>query len=322
VEREYLGDIHSGALVGGSSEFNLASYSINPGLPGTFPWLSTIAQQFDQWQPNGIVFEFRSTSSDYNGTSQALGVVVLATDYDSMDNDYASKIEMENSDYAMSVKAADGAVHGVECDMTERPTRILYTRTTDIPANTDARMYDLGKFQIATKGMSAADVNVGELWVSYDITFYKKQLAGALGKSIYSNMLLGTTGISTSNYFGTDTSVFSSSLIVQLTGDTVLLEASQAVVGSRFHVSYWCVGSSATVVIPTFTLFDCRLETAYPQYNTSWGAGAGGTYIYHSIGIVVTGPAPYFQLVGGTLPVSPIEARLYVDQTHFEHRLT
>jgi len=63
-------------------------------------------------------------------------------------------------------------MHGIECDSRERPIQVLYTNSL---GNSDAKFSSLGNFQICTQGMSAANVNLGELWVSYDVTFYKKQ---------------------------------------------------------------------------------------------------------------------------------------------------
>lgn len=176
VEREYLGDIFSGTLSGGATVFSSSSYSINPTALNTFPWLSTIASQFDQWEPNGIVFEFISTSSEYNGSSQALGTVIMSTDYDFLDAPFTSKLTMENADFANSTKPSLTAMHGIECDPKERPFKVLYTSNTV----GDARMNSLGNFQLATLGCSVAGVNLGELWISYDITFYKKQLSPSL----------------------------------------------------------------------------------------------------------------------------------------------
>lgn len=175
VEREFLGDIRSGFnMVSGSTAFNRATYKLNPTSSATFPWLSKIANQFDQWEPHGIVFEFVSTSSEYNGTAQSLGAVVMATDYDPYDPVYPDKIEMENSDYACSTKPSLNLIHGIECDPSERPTKILYTQLSNplMPLTST----DLGNFQIATQGLSTTGTTLGELWVSYDITFYKKQL--------------------------------------------------------------------------------------------------------------------------------------------------
>jgi hypothetical protein len=172
-EREYIGDIVSGALVNGSSTFTNVSFTINPLNQQTFPWLATFAANFEEWEPHGIVFEFKSTSSEYNGTSQALGTVIMATDYDVYDTQYNSKIEMETADYSNSTKSSCTAMHGIECDPTERATKLLYVGS----GQPDQRLNSLGNFQLATIGCSTANVTLGELWVSYDITFYKKQLA-------------------------------------------------------------------------------------------------------------------------------------------------
>jgi hypothetical protein len=174
IEREFLGDVRAGSLSSGATLFQNSSYPIIPTDTSTFPWLSTIAGQFDQWEPNGIVFEFVPTSSDFNGSSQALGAVIMATDYDVRDAAYPSKVIMENADYAASTKPSCALLHGVECAVAERPTKVLYTYSSALEH--EKRLSTLGNFQIATQGMSVTNVTLGELWISYDITFYKKQL--------------------------------------------------------------------------------------------------------------------------------------------------
>lgn len=182
VEREYLGDVVSSAT---ANTFLNTAYRINPADGRTFPWLSTIALQYDEWEPNGIIFEFKTTSGTFNGTTQALGAVIMMTDYDSRDSAPFSKIEMENADYSCSCVASDNLQHGIECDPGERATRVLFTNQST-PPDADLRFCDLGKFNVATNGISGTNVTLGELWVSYDITFYKKQLsAGQLGLSNY-----------------------------------------------------------------------------------------------------------------------------------------
>lgn len=180
-EREYIGDVVSGALVNGSSTFTNVVFNINPLNQQTFPWLSTFAANFEEWEPHGIVFEFKSTSSEFNGTSQALGTVIMATDYDVYDTQYNSKIEMETADYSNSTKSSCTAMHGVECDPTERATKLLYVGT----GQPDQRLNSLGNFQLATIGCSTANVTLGELWVSYDISFYKKQLGATSQMASY-----------------------------------------------------------------------------------------------------------------------------------------
>jgi hypothetical protein len=180
-EREFLGDIVSGlTLTAGATDFTSRTFSLNPSDLATFPWLSQVANLYDQWEPHGIVFQFVSTSSEFNGTSQALGAIVMATDYDPFDPAYATKQEMENSDYACSAKPSLGLNHGVECDPAERPTPVLYTSTENGAPLTST---SLGNFQVATKGCSTVGTVLGELWISYDITFYKKQMSNAANQT-------------------------------------------------------------------------------------------------------------------------------------------
>jgi hypothetical protein len=183
TEREFLGNIVTGPLVSGSSVFTNSGYPIIPTNPVTFPWLSKIANLFDQWDPHGIVFEFHTTSSTFNGTSQALGAVIMATDYDVNDPLYGSKQVMENADYACSTVPSSNLLHGIECDPRERPLDIMYTT----PRPSQLNFSTMGNFQIASQGCSTAGTTLGELWVSYDITFYKKQLVSAVADSAYIN---------------------------------------------------------------------------------------------------------------------------------------
>jgi hypothetical protein len=174
VEREYIADVVSS---GTSNTFDVKKYRINPGDGTTFPWLSVVASQYDEYEINGLIFEYRTTSATFNGTTQQLGVVSAMTDYDPTDANPFSKLQMENADYANSTVSCNNLDHGVECDMHERPTKVLYV-SMSTPATSDLRFCDLGNFFLATSGVAGTNVTLGELWVSYDVTFYKKQLMG------------------------------------------------------------------------------------------------------------------------------------------------
>jgi len=181
VEKEYVTDIISSST---SGAFNNQTFRINPADAATFPWLSGVASEFEEYQLNGIIFEFRSTSSAFNATGQALGVVIMATDYDALDQPYTTKLQMENADYANSTAANCTALHGIECAKGDNPVSVLYCAAWP-PSKGDQRLYDLGLFQIATYGVQGTSVNLGELWVSYDVTFYKKQMfSGQIGNGI------------------------------------------------------------------------------------------------------------------------------------------
>jgi len=185
VEREFLGTVLS------TTSFTNVAYPINPGVSLTFPWLSAIALNFEEYKVNGMLFEFVSQSADWNGSNQAIGTIVMATDYDSSDADYSSRIEMENADYALSTRANESNIHCIECAPDERPTNLSYVRVGAVPLNADVKMYDHGKFQIATDGFATAGVVIGELWVSYDISFFKKAVSPS--SSTYATSFSTTT---------------------------------------------------------------------------------------------------------------------------------
>jgi len=241
AEREYIGDVFSGALSAGSSAYTNRSYAINPSDPNTFPWLSKFAALFDQWLPHGIVFEFVSTSSEYNGTSQALGKVVMATDYDPNDAPYASSQVAENADYSCVTKPSSSLVHGIECDPDDRITRILYVKG----APTKLELTSLGNFQLSTSGCSTAGTRLGELWVSYDISFLKKQVPTLADTSDYL-CVAGGTVIGGSLF--SNASVLSTSNTISITqtagvSSNIVLPPNQG--AGRYLVTYYTTSPNA-----------------------------------------------------------------------------
>jgi len=97
AHREFLSDVT------GSIAFTLNSYAIQPGLNVTFPWLSAIAAQFEEYRMDGLCFEFRpSSGSAVSSMSSALGVVIMATNYHVLDATFATKQAMESYEYSTS----------------------------------------------------------------------------------------------------------------------------------------------------------------------------------------------------------------------------
>lgn len=154
---------------------------LNPALAETFPFLSQIADAYEEYRLRGLVFEFKSTSSEYvvgaGGTSSgALGTVIMATNYNAANNPaFTDKKSMENYQYAQSAAPTKSMLHQVECKGSGTPLKTLYLRTGPAAPNTDIRMYDLGNFCIATQGMitEVDNATIGELWVAYDVEFFK-----------------------------------------------------------------------------------------------------------------------------------------------------
>jgi len=171
TNREYLGEVN------GSILFANATYPINPGDSMTFPWLSRIAALFQQYEMNGLVFEFVSTSANaLNSTNTALGKVILATNYNAAESSFTDQRSALITQYSNYGKPADCLLHPIECKRSHTPVELLYVRVGPPIAGSDIRLYDLGNFQIMTEGMQAI-ADIGALWVSYDVTLIKPVLA-------------------------------------------------------------------------------------------------------------------------------------------------
>jgi hypothetical protein len=143
--REYLRDVSS------SSSFTLTNFFINPGLSESFPWLSRIAANFEQYKFHGLIYEFRSTSADaLNSTNTALGTVIMGTDYNPASPNFISKPQMEQSEWTTSAKPSCSFMHPIECAPGQAQVKLWYCRSTGVPTGSDQRLFDLANFQFAT----------------------------------------------------------------------------------------------------------------------------------------------------------------------------
>lgn len=151
--------------------------TINPGEKNTFPWLSEIAKNFEEYELNGCVFVYNPTSStSLNSTNPAQGVVVMATHYNVLAPEFPDKLVMESYEYSCSSAPYTPLAHPIECKPAQNVLQRLFVRTEDTTIYDDPRFYDMGRFELATEGMQTA-YTAGELWITYDITFYKPRIA-------------------------------------------------------------------------------------------------------------------------------------------------
>jgi len=169
--REYVGDVVS------STSFVNNVFNLNPGNPSLFPRLSVTARGYEQYEFLGLIVEFRPTAgSAIASTNNALGTVIMATNYDVLDPPFANKQSMEAYQYTVSSVPCNSSIHPVECKRSLNVLDTLYVRQISQPQNADQRFYDLGLFQLATVGQQAAGVTLGEIWVSYHIRLLKPRL--------------------------------------------------------------------------------------------------------------------------------------------------
>lgn len=138
-----------------------------------------MADAYEEYRIKGMVYEFKSTSSEFVGGgagSGALGTVIMATNYNSaITPAFLDKKSMENYEHAQSAPPTRSMIHAIESKGKATVLKTMYLRTGPAIEGTDIRMYDIGNFCIATQGMVAAVVGstIGELWVAYEVEFFK-----------------------------------------------------------------------------------------------------------------------------------------------------
>ena len=312
--RESLGDL---VVPAAASTFNNQTFNLNPGLDTSFPWLAAVAQNFEEYKFHGVIFEFVSTSANaLNSTNTALGTVVMAAEYNTAQSAYVNKQQMENSMWALSSKPSSNICMPIECDMKMNPISQLYVRTGAVPSGKDIRMYDLCNVQVATVGMQGTGpFTIGELWISYDVEFYKPQLSSGLNIAGNSAHYQLNAAAVTTAYFGTtQTQKFDSIGITFPTNNTL-----QFPLGAQgiYSLDYNVIGTSAACTQITATLTNCSFSNILAGNTISSLGSSGTTTIYlHLIYINITDTTKQASVVfsGGTLPTAATSADIVIEQ--------
>lgn len=268
--REYIGDVSS------TTSFATTSYSVNPGLPATFPYLSAVAQNFQEYDFRGLVFEFKSTSADaLNSTNTALGTVILAAQYNATDDVFVDKQQMLNEMWSIDTKPSSNVLLPIECDPKENPFKVQYIRTGALSTTQGSMLqYDLCNLVVGTYGSQAAAV-VGELWATYEVELRKPKLSVGLGLTIPGAHYRA---------FGTmpgQTSLFTSSanFVAAKVDDNIGLTVSGATFNvlnfpkgchGLYYIQMYCNGTSTALsATMTYTLSNCTKTSIYGPAGSS-----------------------------------------------------
>jgi hypothetical protein len=320
--RECLGDVFSSAT---SGAFSITSYTINPGNLAAFPWLAPIAQNFQFWKPRGIVATFVSELSDAisNTSAQTLGSIMMVTQYDSNATAPSSKIMMLNEHFACEGKASQDLAHPIECDPSQRITKELLVRTTaSLPANDDARLYDLGTLFIASTGVltdGTHQVQLGTLWLEYEIELNIPVISAFEGSAL-PVAHYRTTSPADAHPFNAMVKVYDSiGLGVNTSIDTIVWPASTT--DTNFLIFYAAHGTSRAGLSLTGTPDNGATSILLFKSgsNSQWdNNGTTATDLFHVRALNVQANYPEYSGVPGyvmsaaTLPTSSTSADLFV----------
>lgn len=313
--QEYLSDVYTTADISDPGKFDIQSFLINPANSKTFPWLNQIASNYEQYFIEGMLFEFRSTSANaLNSTNTALGSVLLCTNYDVAEPVFRSKAEMLNYEYSNSVKPSHNCVHMIECAPNQSVLTGLYTLDGAVPPNTDSRLYHLGRFSIATVGFQAANVNIGELHVTYQIRLLKPKLYAELGLANDWALLQNAgTWSNASPLGGTWSKDVLDNIDARVESGTCIIPASSVIKSYRIEI-FWNGVSTAGLgdILSVLTLANCDLAgtgQVPPPVSTTSTA----TILF---AITTRGNSKDASFSVGTvlLPASPVSAAIRIMQ--------
>jgi hypothetical protein len=162
THREYIRDIN------GSVGFSVLGLPINVGKATTFPWLSRIALNFEQYKFNRLKFSLKTQAP-----TTIPGSVILAIDYDPTDPAPLTKADM------LQYEGATRSAPWNDCTVVAAPKNMArlskYYVSPANPLNSaDLRLQDVGNLFIATQGQSDDSV-VSELWVEYEVDLITPQ---------------------------------------------------------------------------------------------------------------------------------------------------
>lgn len=155
--------------VTGSILFDNDSFPINPGLVTTFPWLSSIARDYEKYIFRKLHFSYVPRTA-----ATVVGGVILACDFDAADSLAGSAVELMNYHGSVSGNAWTEMEMDFE-KMNPVQDMVRYIRYDDLASNLDIKLYDVCSFQYGREGFVGTDV-CGYLFVDYECEFIIPQI--------------------------------------------------------------------------------------------------------------------------------------------------
>jgi len=266
--RELIGSVT------GSVAFTVAqTFAIQPGLAATFPWLSIMAQGWEQYRFRKLAFCYYTRTG--TGTP---GSVMIAPDYDAADA--APATEQIASNFEDVVE--DAPWKDIKCvlkrlSMAGGQTR-HFTRSGPLAANLDIKTYDVGNLHLCTVDGTA--VSWGKLWVEYDVEFFVPQLPPTGALALVGGTVVSAVGTTAANPFGTAPALDPQAAGMSMSNASVLTFNS----AGTFLIS-------ATITGTVITAFGAPTASAGVVINVSSGViNAAGTISQRVDAVTVTVP--------------------------------
>lgn len=163
--REYIGNVNT------TTSFANTVLQLNPGLQGTFPWLSQIASKFLSYRMHGFAVQFVSTSANaIASTNGSQGIIGLTSNSNAAQAGFANRQQFLNSFGSISSAPSENSMMGLECarHLQANSTDTMYIRTGALGSNDSLQLYDMATLQFCSDGAQSS-YQAGELYLLYDV---------------------------------------------------------------------------------------------------------------------------------------------------------
>jgi hypothetical protein len=311
-----------------TTSFSLTSYSINPGLPNVFPWLSNVARNFQQYKIHGMVICFKSSLTNAVATFDSLGKVIIATDLNPAASAPSSAVQMEQMQFASAVKPSEDLDSFVECDRSLGGREICYVRVGDVPSNASVADYDHGNLLVATDGQPEGGKVLGWLYASYDLTLFNPKLIGATDDlavaRIHFEAPLYTKPFGTTQVAMVDTMdcefnapLNNSMTIHEVSGDLIVSYSVVGLTGAGAPSCTWGLTNATAISdFPDSSGGFTSPSITSPQYT---GTASSYSFIIHIHVTDSTHPVTLIPTFGGAFPGGTCAAEIVITQVPYNN---
>jgi len=190
--REYITDVYAPTQ---AAIFSNQTYALNPALVQTFPWLSQIAGNYEEYTFKQLIYTFRSNVTDFVSANGQVGTITMAVQYNANDDPFPTKQDAMEYDGAVSGKVSEKAILcGVECDPAQNSGPAgKYCRPGPAAPGEDLKTFDLGtlNFMVSNTPPQFNNQALGELWVSYTVELRKPKFLATRGLAIQKDVWVG-----------------------------------------------------------------------------------------------------------------------------------
>lgn len=271
---EYIKDI---SVPGTPAAFTSQKFSLNSADAGTFPWLSRLAALYTKFRFTKLVFEFRTTTSNYSSAG-SLGTVIMAPHYNVASPQFLTKQAMEASTHAVSAAPSTSILMGFEC--AKKDANVTWYNVLNDLAVARDNFTDPGYVEVATSGLpGTANTTLGELWVHYTCELIEPYISQI--QSITTN---DSGAMSSYRFGGATANILSTGVFgIQNTGATGGLATEFP--GMNYRPSYVTAGVTA------------------PPSDPNWFTYCSGDYF--GKGLVFRNPGTYSITLAARLSAAP-----------------